>query len=338
MMGRSEPLEGQMASKGLSDKHDVFLFDLDGVVFRGGAAVPGAVEAIQELESLGRRVGYVTNNSSRRSEAIAEQLMGYGLKVRPEQVVGSAEVAVMMLSKKLAAPAKVLVVGGEGLRYAVSIAGYELVETAADSPDAVLQGFSPDVGWRHLAEASFAIQKGAIWIATNQDWTLPLEQGLAPGNGTLVSSVHTAVGQLPAFAGKPAAPIFQLATEKFNARQPIFIGDRLDTDSKGARGVNMASAIVMTGVCTRKDLLAARPDERPDVILSNLGELLIDQKSPTPTKFGFKCGKSEVQLHGNSLRVVAGDPQSLDSLRAACQTIWSSGKTVHMLDVDMRLI
>lgn len=327
-----------MTSKSLYSAHDAFLFDLDGVVYRGGQPIDGAIETIARLQAEGCKVGYITNNSSRRAETIAQQLAGYGIQATAEQVVSSAEVAVGILNSKVLPPAKVLVVGGEGLRHAVVSAGYELVLGAADMPFAVLQGFSPDVGWKDLAEAAFAIQGGAIWIATNQDWTLPLEQGLAPGNGTLVSAVHTAVGKLPTFAGKPAAPIFENARAKFAAENPIFIGDRLDTDSKGARGVGMTSAIVMTGVSTRKDLLAARPEEYPDYILGDLTELFAAPRVPSATRLGYKLGVTEVQIHGNMLRVVEGDPASLDALRAACYTIWNSGKTVHMLDVDMRLI
>lgn len=327
-----------MKSKSLAEIHDVFLFDLDGVIYRGDQAVENSVAAVTELQALGHRVGYVTNNSSRKPQTIANQLASYGLSVTSDQIVSSAEVAVRMLKKKVSAPAKVLVVGGEGLRTAATASGFEIVESASQRPAAVLQGFSPDVGWRHLAEAAFAIQAGAIWIATNQDWTLPLEQGLAPGNGTLVSAVHTAVGQLPKFAGKPATPIFEEAIDRFSASNPIFIGDRLDTDSKGARAAGITSAIVMTGVCTRKDLLAARPDERPDYILSDLSQLIVGNEAPKQTKRGYRAGDVSIELNGVLLRVVEGDPQSLDALRAACATIWNSDKTVHMLDVDMRLI
>lgn len=327
-----------MKSKSISESHDVFLFDLDGVIYRGGQAITNAVESVNRLQELGRAVGYVTNNSSRKPETIARQLSDYGLEVHPNQIVSSAEVATGILESQIPSPATVLVVGGEGLRSALQASGYIIVDSASAKPDAVLQGFSPDVGWRQLAEAAFAIQNGAIWIATNQDWTLPLEQGLAPGNGTLVSAVHTAVGKLPTFAGKPAAPIFAEAIRRFSAANPIFIGDRLDTDSKGARGVGMTSAIVMTGVCTRKDLLSARVDERPDFVLSDLSEFFSEPPMPKPTRFGYRLGAAEVQLNSNLLRVVEGDPKSWDALRAACATIWNSDKTVHMLDVDLRLI
>ena len=102
-----------------------------------------------------------------------------------------------------------------------------------------MQGFAPEVGWTELAEAAFALKRcgrrrgGIPWIATNTDWTIPQARGIAPGNGTLVSAVHTAVGRLPIVAGKPEAPIFEEAVARFGAQHPLVLGDRLDTDILG---------------------------------------------------------------------------------------------------------
>src|SRR3546814_18878630 len=110
-------------------------------------------------------------------------------------------------------PATILVVGGEGLVVEVEKAGYTVTRSAEDAPAAVVQGFAPEVGWTQLAEAAYALQvpedEGWIpWIATNTDWTIPQARGIAPGNGTLVSAVHTAVGRLATVAGKPETPLF----------------------------------------------------------------------------------------------------------------------------------
>jgi HAD superfamily hydrolase (TIGR01450 family) len=323
-------------AKSLIANYDLLLCDLDGVVYRGGKAVSGAVEAIGRAQSLGLPVGYVTNNSSRRPEQIAEQLRGYGLEVEPGQVVSSAQTAVEMLSERMPT-GKVLIIGGEGLRVATSAAGYQLVESADDRPDAVLQGYSPDIGWRDLAEASFAIQNGALWIATNQDWTLPLERGLAPGNGTLVSAVHTAVGILPDFAGKPAVPIFETAMSRFGSKRPLFIGDRLDTDSRGARAAGIESAIVMTGVATRKELLGARPEDRPNFILGDLGELFSEYPPSKLHKNSCRSEQAEAEIFGDRLMISKGNPGSLAALRAACELVWNGGTSIYALNVDANI-
>lgn len=320
----------------LFENFDGLLFDLDGVIYKGKNSIPGAVETINEISKT-KPVGYLTNNAARRPETIAEQLQGFGLNVKPSQIIGAARAAAELLAEKIPAGSKVLVVGGDGLRSEVENLGFEIVSTANQEPAGVIQGFSPEVGWKELAQASFAIQRGAIWVASNQDWTIPVEGGIAPGNGTLVSAVHTAVGKLPEFAGKPAPKIFDTAVKILGLRNPLFVGDRLDTDSKGARGFGIKSAIVLTGVSKRKDLLAAKPDERPDYIISNLPQLLENYPESKQTKYGFRNQDSQVELLEKRVRLVSGDPGSLSSLRAACEVIWTSQVPIYGLDVEPAL-
>ena len=328
---RGEALEVLVSS------FDSVLLDLDGVVYQGELAVTKAVESVNKLQGLDIKVGYITNNSSRRAETIAEQLTSFGIATTPNQIVGSARAGAKLLAEKIPAGQSVLVVGGDGLRHEVSESGFRVVDKASDSPAAVIQGFSKDVSWRELAEASFAIQNGAIWVATNQDWTIPVEQGIAPGNGTLVGAVHTAVGILPDFAGKPFRPIFDQALAQLQIQSPIMVGDRLDTDIRGARKAGMKSAVVLTGIATRKELLAAKPEDRPDYILEDLSGLLVDYVEPKSTKHGVKVGQANIELLADKLVVISGDPRSLDALKAACHLIWNCGKPIYALDVPQSL-
>lgn len=313
--------------------YDSLLLDLDGVVYRGGEAVPHAVEAINSA-SQRLKIGYVTNNSSRTPKAIAGQLNGFGLKVAEDQIVGSARAGAKLLLERIPKGSKVLVVGGEGLRAECQAVGFEIVSSSSDRPAAVIQGFSPDVSWKDLAQAAFAVQNGAIWIATNQDWTIPLEAGIAPGNGTLVGAVHTAVGILPDFAGKPFPPIFDQALEQLNISKPLMIGDRIDTDIRGANAVGMDSAVVLTGIATKKELIGAKPEDRPTYIFEDLRGLFEDYPKIKETKRGMKCNKSQVEKLGNKILLVAGDPGSIDTLRAATQLIWNCGTPIYGLDVE----
>jgi glycerol-1-phosphatase len=319
------------------DKFETLLLDLDGVIYEGGRAIVDAVDSLTALKEKGVQVGYVTNNASRTTEAIAKQLRDFGLELDAEDVITSAQAGALLLKDLVPTGSKVLVVGGEGLRSNVSLAGFEIVESSKDSPVAVIQGFDPSVGWKQLAEASYAIQNGAKWVATNQDWTIPREEGLAPGNGTLVSAVHTAVGQLPVVAGKPEKAIFETALRHFATSSAIYVGDRLDTDVLGANRAGVGSALVMTGVTTRKELLAAKPDSRPAYILETLKDLLGSYQAPVKTKRGYKLGSAEVELLGQKVLVSFGDPKSLEALKCACLTIWESGQPIHTLDVEQAL-
>ena len=325
-----------MAAKVL-DNFETLLLDLDGVIYEGGRTIVDAIESITALKAKGVQVGYVTNNASRTSEAIAKQLRDFGLELNAEDVITSAQAGALLLKNLVPQGSKVLVVGGEGLRSNVLLAGFKIVDSSKDSPVAVIQGFDPSVGWQHLAEASYAIQNGAKWVATNQDWTIPREEGLAPGNGTLVSAVHTAVGQLPIVAGKPEKAIFETALAQFGTSSAVYIGDRLDTDVLGANRAKIGSALVMTGVTTRKELLAAKPDSRPGYILETLKDLLGSYQAPVKTKRGYKLGSTEVELLGQKVLVSYGDPKSFEALKCACLTIWDSAQPIHTLEVEQAL-
>lgn len=320
---------------------DYLLTDLDGVVYEGKQAIEPAPEVLSALAASGIPVGYVTNNSSRKASAIAEQLAGFGIHAEPDDIIGSGQTGVELLATLIEPGAKVLVVGGDGLRDWVTRAGFELVADATGNPAAVIQGFAPDVSWRDLSEAAFAIQSGAKWVATNSDWTLPQERGLAPGNGTLVSAVHTAVGQLPLVAGKPETPIYEAAVRRFESEYgvsaPLFIGDRIDTDITGANKAGIASCLVLTGVSTRKEVLGMRPEGRPRFIVGSLDELLSDYRYPVQVGAGFASGDATVELVGNKVVVKRGDPKSIDALRAACAVIYTSATPIYGLDVDPAL-
>ncbi len=319
------------------DGVDVILSDLDGVIYRGPHAVDHAVDALNDYAARGIRLGYITNNASRTDIAVAEQLAGFGLNTQPNDVVTSPQAAVHLLKSHVPAGALVLVIGGEGIVHELEKAGFRATRSADDQPDAVLQGFAPEVGWQHLAEASFALTREIPWIATNQDWTIPVARGIAPGNGTLVSAVHTAVQKLPIVAGKPETPLFEAAVERFGAQHPIMLGDRLDTDIKGAVRSKMKSALVLTGIDGPKQLIAAGPDERPDYIIGDLRDL--DAPYPEvevkkqPEHVEAKVEGERVVLDGIDLQVRSRGKDKLNLLRAATAAIWNSDKLIYALRV-----
>jgi HAD superfamily hydrolase (TIGR01450 family) len=312
---------------------DVLLLDLDGVVYRGSAAVPNAADALGAVRARGVRVGYITNNASRTAATVAAQLVGFGLPAVPDDVVTSPQAAVRLLADRVRPGARILVIGGVGLRSVVEEAGFVLAESADDAPDAVVQGFSPELGWKDLAEASFALaDPDLLWVATNTDWTIPVDRGIAPGNGTLVSAVHAAVGRLPVVAGKPETPLFETAVERFHAERPFFVGDRLDTDIKGANAAGMPSALVLTGIDGPKELLAAPADSRPQFVLADLRGLLEPYPEVRRRGDGVQVGKAVARVTGVDLEIVrAGEP--IDLIRAVAEAVWSSSVGVYALRI-----
>lgn len=250
-------------------QYDCLFVDLDGVVYRGAQAVPHAVEA---LSAFPGRILYVTNNASRTPEAVADQLCGFGLDVAAADVVTSAQAAAAHLATLVPRGAGVLVTGGEGLVQAVMEHGLVVVENA-DEAEAVIQGYSPDLGWRDLAEAAYALARPIPWVASNMDMSVPTARGIAPGNGTLVSAVAAATQRQPVVTGKPHAPIMRLAQQRSGASRPLVIGDRLDTDIAAAAEADMDSLMVLTGVNTWRDLLAWPVDRLPTRVAADLRAL-----------------------------------------------------------------
>lgn len=231
--------------------YDCLFVDLDGVVYRGGDEVPFAVAALNAFDGP---VLYVTNNASRTPQTVAEQLTGHGLRASADDVVTSAQAAAAHLASLVPAGSRVLVIGGEGLRTAVTAQGLRIV-SEADAAEAVIQGYSPRLGWADLAEASYALVRPIPWVATNTDMSVPTARGIAPGNGTLVAAVASATGREPVVTGKPHEPIMRLAQQLAQASKPLVIGDRLDTDIAAAVAAGMDSLLVLTGVSGWEDLL-----------------------------------------------------------------------------------
>ena len=329
------------------DGVDVVLADLDGVVYAGPAAIPFAVDSLNRAAQT-IRIGYITNNASRTDQSVADHLTELGLTVSATDVVTSPQAAVRLLADQAPAGSRILVVGCEGLVKEVEKAGFVVTRSADDDPAAVIQGFAPEVGWSDLAEASFALNskgnggadgEGIPWIATNTDWTIPVARGIAPGNGTLVSAVHTAVGRLPIVAGKPEVAIFNEAVSRFQAKKALFIGDRLDTDILGANRAGIPAALVLTGIDKAKQALAADANSRPDFILGDLRQL----HEPYPATVFSRDGSSAtvdgatVRIRGNDVEITSAGDDGINLLRAACAVIWKSGRPIYGLNVPERL-
>lgn len=323
------------------DSVDVVLADLDGVVYAGAGALPYAVQSLTRARD-GRSLGYITNNASRTDASVAAHLTELGLPTRADEVVTSPQAAMRLLAQRIAPGSTVLVVGGEGLVAEVTKAGFVVTRSADDAPTAVVQGFAPEVGWTQLAEAAFALKVpeddgGIPWIATNTDWTIPQARGIAPGNGTLVSAVHTAVGRLATVAGKPEVPIFEEAVARFGAKHPLFLGDRLDTDILGANRAGIPSALVLTGIDRPKHVLAAPAGSQPTYILGDLREL--HEPYPKVEILGStaKVRGATVAIEGADVRIVATGERPIDLLRAGAAAIWSTGRAIFGFRVPEEL-
>ena len=306
----------------LSKVYDLALVDLDGVTYRGPIPIPGAITGLAEARAAGMQLIFCTNNASRTAQNVADQLSGMGIATQAGEVLTSALAAADLAAKRLPARAKVLVVGGEGLRQAVTAQGFELVNSAEEQPAAVIQGFDPSVNWSHLAEAAYAVAGGAWHLASNRDLSIPTARGYAPGNGTLVGAVVHATGVEPDSAGKPNPAMYELAVGKAAAQNPLVVGDRLDTDLAGAVSAGYPGLHVLTGVNTARDAILAPARYRPSYFATSLEDL--NQAHTAPQKSGdwWVLGEAAARVVDGGLEL-RGE-ETLDLAKAAANAVWET--------------
>ena len=300
------------AATSLLDLHDALLLDLDGVVYVGPDPVPHAVEALGAAARAGTTTAFVTNNAARPPSVVAEHLRSFGLEVAEHDVVTSAQAGAREVLARVPAGSRVLAVGGPGVALALEQRGLVPVAGADDGPAAVLMGYGPQVGWADLAEAAYAVGRGALLVATNLDTSIPTARGIAPGNGTLVAAVVAATGVEPAaVAGKPYEPLVLESIERVGARRPLMVGDRLDTDIEAGSRSGIPSLLVLTGVHGVADLLAAPPHRRPTYLAADLRGLALPVS--TVAVSDIEGGRT--------------DADGLAALRRAASASWAAADT-----------
>jgi 4-nitrophenyl phosphatase len=194
---------------------------------------------------------------------LAERLQSLGIAVEPAAVLTAAQATTAYLLSELPSGAGLFVIGEAPLRNALQDAGFELLPTAQGA-QAVVVGLDRRADWDKLTEAALAIQDGAVFIGTNPDRSLPVERGLAIGNGALLAAIQAATDVAPAIVGKPEPHLFRLALRRLGTEpsHTVALGDRLETDILGGQRAGLRTALVLTGASSRELLQgsAVKPD------------------------------------------------------------------------------
>ncbi len=249
------------------------LVDLDGVVYAGREPIPGAGWFLATARRHALPFQLVTNNSTSGPTQVAQRLHGMGIDVAPDEILTSALATAAFVRARGRPGEKVLVVGEEGLREAVTDAGLQVAD--ADPAGWVVVGLDRQFDYAMLTAATRAILGGARFVATNVDALLPVEGGqVLPGAGSIVAAIQAATGVEPTVVGKPEPELFRRGVERLGLADPAqvaMVGDRLDTDIVGARGAGLQTVLVLTGV-TRPET-APRWQAQPDLVVASLAAL-----------------------------------------------------------------
>jgi glycerol 3-phosphatase-2 len=294
----------------LADGYEAFILDLDGVVYRGDEPVPGAAEAITALRERGRRIVFLTNNSARTPEMVAEKLARLRISSDPEEVVTSAQAAATLVADTVGLPATAFVIGEEGVRRALTEAGLEVLDGRPDRADVVVVGWDRGADYDKLRRAALLVQRGARLVATNADASYPAPGGeLWPGAGALLASVETTTGARAEVAGKPHRPLFDEAVRRAKTSRALVVGDRIETDVEGAVRSGLDAALVLSGAAGPGDLLDA--GALPVAVLEDLGGVLAERPAARVREAGSgDRDRAAALVRSAGLEVIPDDAES----------------------------
>ncbi|MGE3538126.1 MAG: HAD-IIA family hydrolase [Candidatus Tectimicrobiota bacterium] len=249
--------------------------DMDGVVYRGEQALPGAIETLNALRQQGIKLAFITNNASRHRQELAQKVSSMGFACDTQQVWGSAYTTAMYIARE-APEARVFVVGTSSMVREMQEGGLTVVPTHEGATH-VVAGLDWTITYDKLRYAHYAICNGAKFIATNLDSTYPdTLTTTTPGGGAIVAALRTSTGVEPLVIGKPQTTALELVAASWGVgpTEMAGVGDRLDTDIASARAFGCLAVLVLTGISTRAEAESARSTQRPDVIIPDLPSLL----------------------------------------------------------------
>jgi HAD superfamily hydrolase (TIGR01450 family) len=259
----------------LVESYDQLILDLDGCVWVGPEAVPGSVDAITALRESGKRVAFVTNDSRNALEDHVRKLWGIGLQASLADVVSSGAAMQHLLSETRRGRTA-YVIGTEALHRHVVDAGLRVMNGTdlASRAEVVVVAGTEDLVYADLRDAVLALRRGADFLATSRDPTLPMPDGLWPGTGALVAAIEVGSGREAAIVGKPEPQLIFTALDRLGDGRTLVVGDRLDSDIAAAAKARLDSALVLTGGTTREEAEAAE-DPKPKRIAANRAELVL---------------------------------------------------------------
>jgi HAD superfamily hydrolase (TIGR01450 family) len=258
----------------LFDNYEHVLLDLDGCVWVGESATPHAREALAELRNHGKTLAFVTNDTRLAPEEYVRKLWSMGIQASLEEVVTVGGAIQFVLAGR--PEGRAYVIGSAAIFKHVADAGQRIVNgtLAPEEADLVVVAGHDDFSFSELREGTQAVLAGAEMIAAGRDRTFPAADGLWPGTGAIVAALEYATQRTASIVGKPEPEIFRTALDRLGEGSTLVVGDRIDSDLKGAAAAGLDAAIVLTGVTSRQEAAAAT-EPSPVAVADNLHDLVM---------------------------------------------------------------
>jgi HAD superfamily hydrolase (TIGR01457 family) len=258
---------------------NVYLIDLDGVIYRGNELLPGAKEFIAWLERTQKKFLFLTNNSFSSETQVVEKLKKLGITTDVSHMLGAGQAAIRLIARR-SPGATVYLVGEPPLRDML-VENQLRPATANVDPsnthiDVVLVGLDRSFDYKKMTIAMQAIRAGATFVAINRDATLPIIGGYIPGCGAMVAAIEAASGITPEVIGKPQPELLQEAMHTLNSQpvETVMIGDSLNVDIKGGKAAGTQTLLVLSGNSSQKELELS--PFKPDYVYQDIAALVKD--------------------------------------------------------------
>lgn len=253
-------------------RYSGYFIDLDGTIYQGTKEIKTAQTFMKRLIDSEIPYLFVTNNSTRSPEDVAENLRDHHHIPTTAAHVYTTALATADYLRRLAAdkPLTAYVIGERGLQDALRNVGFALVADASFAPTFTVVGLDREVTYEKFVQAVLAIQHGSQFVGTNLDTNIPNQRGMLPGAGAVVDFVRYATGKTPITIGKPAKIIMNEALNRIQLPREdvLMIGDNLHTDIMAAKNANMDSLLTLTGLTEQAP--AGDADIVPTYVVSDL--------------------------------------------------------------------
>ena len=265
----------------LSEKR-LFLMDMDGTIYLSETLFDGTLDFLRFVREDGGRCIFLTNNSSRGTDAYVEKLRRMGIAAEAEDFFTSADATILYIRKTYAPDTRFYVCGTRSLKAQLRGAGLQVAESPEENPSVVLLGYDTELTYEKLETCCILLNRGAEYLATHPDMVCPTWYGSAPDCGSLIEMLFTATGRRPRVIGKPQPEMALAAMEKFGCRpeETCLIGDRIYTDIACGVNAGIDTVFVLSGEGVPADI--EKYGVRPAYIFENIREVLNQMQKEKP--------------------------------------------------------